>query len=155
MKKYVIVFFFLISGLLNGQTINFKDFDNETLDNVIFNELKSYGDYTHDIYLFDRNRIYEYIKRHRKKISIDEIAENINNKILSKFDKKESISIVGIIDTVQCKNLRTYQEIASVSNSHWNNPSDAFFIQAWGNIIMPVNYYDKKTGICYIFVCFN
>lgn len=155
MKTLLFILCLFLSTLINAQSINFKDVDNETLDAVIFDTLKLYGDYTHDIYLFDRNRIYEFMKKNHDRLSMDKLAAKINTKLLNITNTSESISIIGIIDTVQCKNLKTYQEIASICNSHWDNPSDAFFRSVWGDKVMPVNYYDKKTGICYIFVCFE
>jgi hypothetical protein len=153
MKSLLFILCLFFSSLINAQTINFKNFDNKALNNAISDTLKPYRNYFYDTHIFNQNRIYNFIKKNHDKLSIDKLCAKINNRILKISDELQSISIVGIMDSVQCKNLKTYQDIASKCNSDWNNPSDAFFRSIWGEKIMPVNYYDKETNICYIFVC--
>lgn len=158
MKVILFISCLFFSILINAQTINFEDPNSKTLNSVIFNTLKQYGEYTHDTLLFDQNRIYKTIKRNRGILSLYELSSKINSKILNTSD---TTFIIGIMDTVQCKNLKTYQEISSKYKSHWDDPSDELYMEMllfrdnWGDKIMPVNFYDKKTGICYIFVCFQ
>lgn len=151
MKTLLFILCLFFTTLINAQIVNYKDFYNERMDEVMFDTLKQYGDYIHDIYLYDRSTLYEIIKRNHKKLSIDKLSAKIN----ARLSRISNGSIVGIMDSIQCKNLKTYQEIAGKCNSDWNNPSDAFFRSMWGNKIMPVCYYNKKTGICYIFVCYE
>lgn len=160
MKKLIIILFFTPSMLLNAQVIDWGNFNNKTMNEVIFGKIYDYTMIKAGYSLISSGKLpelYRYIKKNNEKLSVDGLSAKINVEILAKpkYNSPKDFP-VGILDSISCTYIKTFQELADRCITDWtNSPSDAFFMMGWGKIVGVTSYYNKRTKTIYISLVFK
>jgi hypothetical protein len=154
MKKIITIFCFLHSALLFGQTIDHSQFSEVKMNEVMFKRMNDYtllhGGDSLTQSTTTQEGIYRCLKKKSERLPLDEIAEVINKKILKKYDT-DSFMCVGLIDSIGCGDISTYQELADRCITNWeSNPGDAFFLVGWGRVVGVVSFYSSKNKTVHI-----
>jgi hypothetical protein len=154
MKKMIIIFCFLHSALLFAQTIEFSQFSEATMNEVMFNRMNEYsllhGGDSLTQSTTAQEEIYRILKKKSDRLTLDEIAQIINKKILKKYDT-DSFMCVGLIDSIGCDDISTYQELADKCITNWeSNPGQAFFLVGWGRVAGITSYFNSKNSTIYV-----
>jgi hypothetical protein len=152
MKILIILFCLLPSIIINAQIIDYNSFNDERMNEIMFNKIKEYtsceGGYSLSRSSEKHTKIYKSIKKNNEELLLDDLSAKINRKIPG--------SSIGIIDSISCKGIKEYQEIASRCITDWtNSPSDAFFMIGWGKVVEVTSYYSNKTWTIYISVVYH
>jgi hypothetical protein len=159
MKKLLIILSFFPSTLINAQVIDWNNFNERTMNDILFNKMNHYTE-SNAVYSIIRlsvgkQRIYKLIKKNNEKLLLEDLNAEIN-KVLRKYDSKiikrtNQIRNVGIIDSVSCRDVKTYEDIASRCITDWvNTPTDAFYLVGWSIVGDAVTVYNKKTNTVYL-----
>jgi hypothetical protein len=155
MKTFLIMLCLLPSMFINAQVIDWNNFDEGTMNDVMFIVLNdhtlSQGKYTLTISTEQNADVYKCLRKHNEKLSLSDLGVKVNS-ITS--DKS-----AGVIDTISrstaVKPNMTYQDVARRCLSDWNsNPSDAFFLIGYGKTVEVITLYNKKTETVYVSVIF-
>lgn len=152
MKRMIVIFCMLSPIIINAQSIDYKNFKEEMMNDVTFRMLKDYTSLEGGYYLFrsssERHNIYKFIKKNNEKILLNAISSKINERIPA--------LCVGILDSISCNGFIEYQEIARRCLTDWtNSPPDAFFMIGWGNMVEVTSYYSKRSETVYISVVYQ
>jgi hypothetical protein len=152
MKTLTILFCLLPSILINAQVIDWNNFNEKTLNQVLFSMLNEYtsleGGYSISHPSSEHNKIYKFIKKNHEQLLLDDLSAKINEII--------PVSSVGIIDSISCKDIIGYQEIVSRCIKDWtNSPSDGFFLIGWGTVVEVTSFYSNRTKSIYISCVFR
>jgi hypothetical protein len=147
MKIFIIILGLLPSVLINAQVINWNNFKEKTMNELMFRKMKEYtlieGCYSISNFSKEHRKIYMFIKRNREKLLLNDISAKINERIPA--------SCVGIFDSISCNGIHEYQEIASRCITDWtNSPSDAFFMIGWGKTVDVISIYNNRTRMIYL-----
>ena len=149
--------------LINAQVIDWTNFNEKTMNDVLFNKM---NDYTHLEFLYPlirtsvrQEKIYRCIKKNNEKFLMDDLDAKINEKILTKYDSKiivrtNQVGCVGLFDSIACNNVKSYQDIASRCISDWCNSVEGVIFLKWSQVGEAVTYYNKKTETVYIFFAY-
>jgi hypothetical protein len=142
----------LPSMLINAQVIDWNNFKEKTLNEVTFRMLNEYtsleGAYSLSRSASEHKKIYKFIKKNDGKLLLDDLSAKINEII--------PVSSIGILDSISCKYIKEYQEIASKCITDWtNSPSDAFFMIGCGKVVEVTSYYSNNTKTVYISCIFQ
>jgi hypothetical protein len=142
-----IIFCLIPSILINAQTIDFNSFNEEIMNDVTFRLLKEYtsmeGGYSLSRSSSGQHKIYKFLKKNYKELLLDDLSAKINDRIPA--------SCVGILDSISCRGIKEYQEIASRCITDLkNSPSDSFFMIGWGKDVDITSYYSNRTKTVYI-----
>jgi hypothetical protein len=138
--------------VINAQVIDWNDFKEKTMNEVTFRILNEYT-FLEDGYSLshasaEQHKIYTLIKKNHEQFLLDDLSAKINEII--------PVSSVGILDSISCKDIKDYQEIASRCITDWtNSPSDAFFLIGWGKVVVVTSYYNIRTKTVYISMVFK
>ncbi len=154
MKKFLIILCLRPSIIINAQVIDYNNFNKGIMNEVMFNKLNEYTKSTSGNSLIRstiaQTEIYRYIRKNNDKLLLDSLSSKINTEILKKYDTQSFLSI-GILDSISCIGITTYQEIADRCIADWeNSPSDMFFLVGWGTVVGVSNYYKKETKTIFI-----
>lgn len=148
MKKFLIVLLFFINCLhVLPQSINFNEFDNEKLNQLVFCTLNTYNNYSLIDSFPEGDVIYGFLEKNRNKSSCKSLISEINTNILKdpNYAILDSISFIGV---------NKYEDIVKKCFYDWDNPSDMFFIRTGKNVAI-ISYYSKKTNTVYICCVLN
>jgi hypothetical protein len=158
MKKLILILC-VLPTILNAQIIDFSHFSEIRMNEVIFIDLNSYvksqdGDSV--IRSYDaQKKIHRCIKLYNERLTLDNLSSKINNEILSEYDTPSNLG-VGILDSIPCQDIKTYQDIAIMCITDWeNSPSDAFFLIGWGKKVVVTSFYNNRTNTIYISLVFK
>lgn len=160
MKKLIIILLFTPSMLLNAQVIDWNNFNEKTMNEVMFGKIYDYTSIKTGYSLISSGKlpeIYRCIKKNNEKLPVDSLSAKINVKILAKpkYNSPKGFP-VGILDSISGIDIKTFQELADKCITDWkNSPSDAFFMMGWGKIVGVTSYYNIKTKTIYISVVFK
>lgn len=146
--------------LTNAQVINWDNFDEKYMNDVLFNKMNDYSE-SNAVYSIIRisvgqHRIHRLIKKNSEKLLLDDLNAEVNKKVIRKYDSKiikktNQIRNIGIIDSVSCRDVKTYEDIASRCITDWvNSPTDAFFLTGWSIVGDAITVYNKKTNTVYL-----
>ena len=154
MKRILIILCLLSSIIINAQVIDFNNFSEKIMNEVMFTKMNEYtntkGGYSLILSTVSQQKIYRYLKKNSDKLSIESLSFKINSELL-KEDKTRSSMSVGILDSISCDVIQTYQDISDKCIIDWkDNPSDAFFMIGYGKIGGVTTFYDKKNKTVYI-----
>lgn len=149
----------LPSMLMKAQVIDWNNFDEKLMNDALFNKMNDYTE-KNAVYSIIRlsvgqHRIHRFIRTNNEKLQMDDIDAGIN-KIIRKYDSKiikqtNQVGNVGIINDVSCRDIKTYEEIASRCMADWeNSPTDAFFLTGWSRVGDAISYCNKKTETVYL-----
>jgi hypothetical protein len=139
---------------VSNSLIDFNNFDNQKITHLVFNTLNTYNNYSYINPFPDGEKIYTFIEETCDSLLVDSLIVKINNEILN--DKETIIpSSVAIIDSISCVGINDYSDIVRKCFYNWDNPSDMFFITAFGKNVGIINYYNKKTNTVYICCVFK
>lgn len=152
MKRLIVIFCMLSPIIINAQSIDYKNFKEGIMNDVTFRMLKEYtsleGGYSLSHSSVEHQMIYNCIRKDQEEILLDVLSAEINDRIPA--------SHVGILDSISCKGIKEYQEIASRCLTDWtNSPSDAFFMIGWGKVVEVTSYYSKRSKTVYISVVYQ
>lgn len=148
MKKFLIVLLFFISCLHESpQSINFNEFDNEKLNQLVFSTLSTYNNYSHIDSFPEEEKILGFIEKNCDKLLSDTLISKINANILKDPN-------IAIFDRVPCIGVQKYEDIVKKCFYDWDSPSDMFFIRTGKNVAI-ITYYSKKTNTVYICCVLN
>ena len=154
MKILSIILFLLHSIIINTQVIDFNNFSNKTMNEVLFNKLneyaKSHGANSFVSSYYGQKEIYKYLRKSKDDSLLDSLSSIINNEILKKYDTPTFLS-VGILDRISCYDFKTYEEIAGRCLNDWkNSPSNLFFLVGWGEKVGVASFYNRRTHSVYL-----
>jgi len=148
MKKFLIVLLFFINCLyVLLQSINFNEFDNEKLNQLVFSTLSTYNNYSHIDSFPEEEKILGFIEKNCDKLLSDTLISKINANILKDPN-------IAIFDRVPCIGVQKYEDIVKKCFYDWDSPSDMFFIRTGKNVAI-ITYYSKKTNTVYICCVLN
>lgn len=147
MKILIILFCLLSPIIINAQSIDYNNFREETMNDVTFRMLKEYtslkGGYSLSHSSSEQHKIYKFIKKNNEEILLDDLSAKIND--------RTPASSVGILDSISCKGITEYQEIADKCITDLkNSPSDLFFMIGWSKDVEVTSYYSTRTKTVYI-----
>ena len=147
MKILIVIFCLFSSIIINAQSIDYYDFKEEILNNVTFRILKEYtsrkGGYSLSHSSSKQHKIYKFIKKNSEGLLLDDLSSKINDRIPA--------SSVGILDSISCKGITEYQEIADKCITDLKNSlSDSFFMIGWGKNVDVTSYYSNRSKTIYI-----
>lgn len=161
MRKLIIIFCLLPSILVNAQVIDWNHFNEQMMDDAIFNKMSDYSK-KEASYPINRDsivsqKIYKCVEKDNEKLSLDGIGAKIDN-ILKKYDspaikRTNKIGNVALIDSIPCENPKTYQEIADKCFTDWITSDYIVFIR-WSQMGDAITYFNKKTQTIYIVFAF-
>jgi hypothetical protein len=151
MKRLIIILCLLPSIKINAQIVDFNHFSEKRMNEVMFIYMNDYtktnGGYSLTHSSVEETKIYRYIKKNNERFPL--------NSLISKINEAISVSSVAILDSISCKDIKEYQEIASRCITDWaDSPSDVFFMIGWGYVVEVTSYYSIKTGTIYISVIY-
>jgi len=153
MKKHIIVLGIIMSAAVHAQTIDFNHFDEEKMNQVLFSKMKDYTKSNYSSPLVQTNigkeRIYRFIKKNCDNLSLEELNAKINIKLLRKWDSRaisqtDLLGNVGMISSMDCQNIKTYQELAGRCITGWLNSENLIFIK-WSQIAEATTFYNRRT----------
>lgn len=152
MKIFITIFSLLPSILINAQVIDWNNFNEKTMNELMFRKMKEYtlleGGYSLSHSSSENQNIYNCIKRNNEELGLDDLSSEINRII--------PVSSVGILDSISIKDIKTYQEIAAKCIADCaNSPSDAFFMIGWEKTVDVTSLYNNRTGVLYISLVFK
>jgi hypothetical protein len=152
MKTLTILFCLLPSIIINAQVIEWDGFNEKTMNKVMFKSMNEYtfleGGYLILHSSAVHHKIYKCIKKNNENLLLDDLSAKINEII--------PVSSVGILDSIPCKDIIDYQEIASRCITVWkNSPSDSFFLIGWGKMVNVTSFYSKRSKTVYISVVYQ
>lgn len=148
-----------MSASVNAQTIDYDNFDEDMMNEVLFSQMSNYTSKNCSYPLAQANigkeEIYRFIKRNNDKLSLDDLNKKINTNILRRFDSKAISQTnltgnVGMICRIACQDSKTYQEIARRCITEWLNSENFIFLQ-WSQIAEATTFYNRSTRKVYIF----
>jgi hypothetical protein len=151
--KILIVIFCLFSSIeICAQSIDYYNFNEETMNEIMFRMLEEYtsleGGYALSHSSIEHQKIYNCIIKNHEELLLGDLSSKINETI--------AVSNVGILDSISCKDIKEYQEIAYRCLTDWtNSPSDAFFMIGWGRVVEVTSYLSKKCKTVYISVVYQ
>ena len=158
MKKAFSILLLWLTSSINAQKVDLAHFDEDLLNDFVFSKMSDYACQIEYNYL-DRSsigerRLYHCIRKNHNKISLDYLNEKINKKILRSYEsiiisKTNLVGNVGLLDSISCRDITTYQEIADRCLSDWLRTEDAIFLN-WGRIGEAIAFYDKKNNKVFI-----
>jgi hypothetical protein len=149
--------------VIHAQVIDWSNFNERTMNEVMFNKM---NDYTESAFYFSlirstvgQERIYKCIMKNNEKLLLDDLDVEINEKILWKYDSKiisetNLIGNVGLIDSISCYDVKSYQDIASRCITGWVNSVEGSIFIRWSQVGEAVTYYNDKTETVYLFFAF-
>ncbi len=158
MKKVLSLLLLLLTSSINAQKFDLDHFDEDLLNDIVFSKMSEYACQKEYNYLVrssvGERRLYQYIRKKHNKISLDYLNEKINKKILGSYESRiisntTLVGNVGLLDSISCRDITTYQEIADRCLSDWLHTEDAIFLN-WGRIGETITFYDKKNNTVYI-----
>jgi hypothetical protein len=152
MKKLIIAICVFPSIIINAQIIDYNNFNKEIMNEVMFKEMNEYtsleGEYSLTRSSAEHHKIYKLIKKNHEEFLLDDLSAKINKTI--------AVSSVGILDSISCKDIKGYKEIASRCTIYWScSPSNAFFLIGWGKAVEVTSYYNKRSKTVYISCVFK
>jgi hypothetical protein len=162
MKKLITILCLLPSMLIKAQVIDWDNFNEKTMNDVMFNQMNDYaknnGTYSTIRMSVGQQEIYRCIKKNNEKLPLDDLNTRINVKVLRKYDSKiisrtNLVGNVGLLDSISCKNIKTYEDIAYRGITNWTNSENIIFMR-WSQIGEGITYYNKKTETVYLFFAF-
>lgn len=162
MKKLITILCLLPSMLINAQVIDWDNFNEKTMNDVMFNQMNDYtksnGFYSIIRMSVGQQKIYRCIKKNNEKLWLDDLNTIINVKVLRKYDSKiishtNLIGNVGLLDSVSFENVKTYEDIAIKCITDWTNSENIIFMM-WSQTGEAITFYNKKTGTVYLFFAF-
>jgi hypothetical protein len=147
MKILFIIFCSISPIIINAQSIDYNNFKGEILNDVTFRLLNEYTSMEGGYSLFhsssNHHKIYKFLKKNYKELLLDDLSAKINDRIPT--------SSVGILDSISCKGITEYQEIANKCITDLkNSPSDSFFTIGWGKDVDVISYYSNRSMTIYI-----
>ena len=163
MRSLLVMLCLIPSMVIHAQFIDRSNFNERTLNDVIFNKM---NDYTESAFYYSlirstvgQERIYKCIMRNNEKLLLDDLDAKINEKVLRKYDSKiisetNLIGNVGLIDSISCNDVKTYQDIASRCITDWTNSVEGLIFLKWSQVGEVVTYYNKKTETVYLLFAF-
>lgn len=155
MKTLLIILCLIPSMFLDAQVIDWNNFNEKTINNIMFDKLNIYtkteGGYTIIASNVKSSEIYNLIKRNSGKLSMNEIGIVINDKLPEQF--------VGVFNSISHKDIQdeiiTYEDIVHKCFIEWkSSPSDSFFLIGYGSRVEIDSYYNRKTETLYISALF-
>jgi len=158
MKKLLVLICLLPSILLGAQTVDYKNFDTEKMNNAVLKAMVGYTKSNSDI---NENKILSYIKRNNEKFELNDLDMRLNTKFLAEYDTiyediENVVTAVGVLSCVSCDELQNYEEISAKCVKDYNTGIENLFsITQYGKNITPISYYNKKTNKVYIFCVFK
>jgi hypothetical protein len=159
MKRHIIILGVIMSTSVNGQIIDWSQFDEDKMNEVMFAQMSNYTSKNWSYPLVQtkigKDRIYRYIKNNCDKMSLDDLNEEINTKILWKLDSRASsqtnqLGNVGLIASVQCQDFKTFQEITNKCITDWANSENLIFLR-WSQAGEAISFYNRRTQVVYVF----
>ncbi len=160
MKKLITILCLLPLMLINAQVIDWNNFNEKTMNDVMFSKMNDYSMSKGGYSLISSSKLpelYRCINKNNEKLPMDSLSAKINVEILAKPKYNSPMGFpVGILDSISGIDIKTFQEIASSCITAWqNSQSDAFFMVGWGKVVGLTSFYNKRTKTVYISVVFK
>lgn len=162
MKTLFIILLLLPSIFIKAQIIDWSHFSTKNLNDTMYSKMTEFNKIDIGIDLVPCSiagpRIYNFIKRNHRKLKLQDLGGKLYD-ILRQYDSEfvkisHNVGCVGIIDSISCKDIKSYQEIANRCITDWkNSPSDYLFM-GWGGGGESICYYDSRTKVVYIYFAF-
>jgi hypothetical protein len=163
MKKIIIILCLFHSIVVNSQTIDWSNFSEQTMNGVIFNKMNNYINPDKIVSVhrtsIEQEKIYRCLKKNNEKVPLNKLERKIND-LIGKSDspfirEANMVGNIGIIDSILCKDVKTYQEIADKCITDWTNSGEDNILIGWSQIGEAVTYYNKKNNTVFIFFAFR
>lgn len=158
MKKLLFLLCLLPSMFINAQIVDCAQFNEKRMDAVMFTDMHNHIGVSNPLLTatVKKGKIYKFIKKNCNELSVDELNQKINEKILTKFDSKKYIKTnevgsVGFLDSISCGSAVTYQEISKRVIDTWSESVDGCVFEYWSKYIEIDTFYNKKSQTIYIF----
>ena len=165
MKKLIVILFLMPTIIVNSQTIDWGNFSEQTMNDVIFRKMNEhiYPDKIVSLHRtsIGQEKIYRCIKKDNEKVPLNKLERKIND-LIGKADspfvrEANMIGNIGIIDSIPSKDFKTYLEIADRCISDWTNSNsgESTIFMGWTQIGEAITYYNNKNKTVYIFFAFR
>jgi len=158
MKRIITLLLLFPAIFTNAQVVDINKFDEGKMNAVMFSRMNYYIENRNFYSLYKTSvghkRIYRFIEKHNEKIALLDLNEEINRRILRKFESKalsvtNIVGNVSLIDSIRIDSFITYQAIADNCITTWTNSENLIFMN-WSQIGGVVSYFNKRTRIAYV-----
>ena len=159
MKQLILVTVLMIPTIINGQVIDFENFNQTVMNEILFKKMDEYTQSTQNYSVIqtsvDQRRLYRFIENNNEKLSLDELNLRMNQLINKRFDSKvvkyaNMVGSVGYIIRYKDEGNTTYQEMADLCLTDWKNSENGVFLH-WTQIGNSLSYYNNRTNTVYLF----
>ncbi len=159
MKQLILVTVLMIPTIINGQVIDFENFNQTVMNEILFKKMDEYTQSTQNYSVIqtsvDQRRLYRFIENNNEKLSLDELNLRMNQLINKRFDSKvvkyaNMVGSVGYIIRYKVEGNTTYQEMADLCLTDWKSTENGVFLY-WTQIGNSLSYYNKRSNTVYLF----
>ena len=159
MKQLILLSFFMISNIINGQVIDFENFNQTAMNEILFKKMDEYTQSTHNYSVIQtsvgQRRIFRYIKNNCEKLSLDDLTLKLNQSIHKWFDSKVTkeanlVGSIGFICRYKVEGKTTYQELADLCLTDWKSSENGVFL-CCTQVANSLSYHNKRTNTVYLF----
>lgn len=149
----------MIPTIINGQVIDFENFNQAAMNEILFKKMDEYTQSTHNYSVIQtsvgQRRLYRFIEKYNEKLSLDELNLKLNQLIKKRFDSqviRESnlVGSIGFIKSLGLEGISTYQELADLCLTDWKSSENGVFLH-WTQIGNSLSYYNNRTNTVYLF----
>lgn len=159
MKQLILVTVLMIPTIINGQVIDFENFNQTVMNEILFKKMDEYTQSTQNYSVIqtsvDQRRLYRFIENNNEKLSLDELNLKLNQIIKKRFDSEvireaNLVGSIGFIKSLRVLGNTTYQELADLCLTDWKSSDNGVFLY-WTQIGNSLSYYNKRSNTVYLF----
>lgn len=159
MKHLTLLFVFMIPTFISGQVIDFENFNQTTMNEILFKKMDEYTQSTCNYSVIQtsvgQRSLHRFIKNNNGKLSLDDLNLRLNQLIKKRFDSQaiRDANLVGSIGFIKSKRVEdntTYQELADLCLTDWKSSENGVFL-CWTQVANSLSYYNNRTNTVYLF----